>query len=67
MQAWPGAESVDHETGTRWDALRGRAVAGSLKGNDADAVPYFSIWDWALRLHYGKDTPIYPLELTTAT
>ena len=67
MQAWPGAESVDHETGTRWDALSGMAVVGSLKGETLTPVPYFSIWDWALRLHYGKDTPIYPLELTTAT
>ena len=60
-------ELTDRETGSRWDALSGRAVSGSLAGETLTPVPYFSIWDWALRLHYGKDTPIYPLELTTAT
>ena len=62
-----GTELIDRETGSRWDALRGRAVAGPLGGTILMPIPYFSIWDWALRLHYGKDTPIYPLELTTAT
>ena len=62
-----GTELIDRETGSRWDALRGRAVAGPLAGTILTPIPYFSIWDWALRLHYGKDTPIYPLELTTAT
>ena len=62
-----GTELTDRETGTRWDALSGRAISGSLAGETLTPVPYFSIWDWALRLHYGKDTPIYPIELTTDT
>jgi len=62
-----GAELTDRETGTRWDALSGRAVSGPLMGMKLTPVPYFSIWDWALRLHYGSDTPIYPTELTEAS
>lgn len=62
-----GTELMDRETGTRWDALTGRAVSGSLAGETLTPLPYFSIWDWALRLHYGADTLIYPLEPTPAT
>ena len=58
-----GSVLTDHETGTRWDALSGAAVSGPLAGTRLRPVPYFSIWDWALRLHYGKETPIYPLEV----
>ncbi len=62
-----GDELIDRETGSRWNALSGTAISGSLVGQTLTPVPYFSIWDWALRLHYGKDTPIYPTELTEAT
>ena len=58
-----GTELTDRATGTRWDALSGAAVSGPLAGVRLTTVPYFSIWDWALRLHYGKETPIYPLEV----
>lgn len=61
-----GNELTDHETSTRWDALSGEAVSGPLAGTRLTPVPYFSIWDWALRLHYGRETPIYPTELTEA-
>jgi hypothetical protein len=57
----------DAETGSTWDPLTGQATAGPLLGSNLEPTPYFSIWDWALRLHYGKDTPIYPLELTAST
>ena len=62
-----GTDLIDRETGSRWDGLSGKAISGSLAGETLTPVPYFSIWDWALRLHYGKDTPIYPVELTAAT
>ena len=62
-----GTELTDRETGTRWDALSGAAVSGPLAGTRLKPVPYFSIWDWALRLHYGKDTPIYPIDLVDVT
>lgn len=61
-----GTELTDRETGTRWDALSGAAVSGPLEGTTLTSVPYFSIWDWALRLHYGSDTPIYPVDLTSS-
>ena len=60
-----GLDLTDRETGSRWDALSGLATSGPLKGATLTPVPYFSIWDWALRLHYGKDTPIYPIEPVT--
>lgn len=60
-----GSELTDRETGTRWDALSGAAVSGPMAGARLRPVPYFSIWDWALRLHYGKETPTYPIEIPT--
>ena len=39
-----GTELTDRETGTRWDALSGVAVAGPLAGATLIPVPYFSIW-----------------------
>ena len=59
-----GTELTDRETGSRWDALSGLATSGPLEGATLTPVPYFSIWDWALRMHYGKDTPIYPVAMT---
>ncbi len=51
----------DAETGSTWDPLTGQATAGPLLGSNLEPTPYFSIWDWALRQHYGSDTPIFPL------
>ena len=62
-----GLDLTDRETGSRWDALSGLATSGPLKGATLTPVPYFSIWDWALRLHYGRDTPIYPIEIGSVT
>ncbi|MDE2767683.1 MAG: DUF3179 domain-containing (seleno)protein [Chloroflexota bacterium] len=62
-----GSELTDRETGTRWDGLSGAAVSGPMAGTRLRPVLYFSIWDWALRLHYGKETPIYPIDLVDAT
>ena len=39
-----GGELVDRETGTTWDPVRGRALAGPLVGEVLGIVPGFTIF-----------------------
>jgi len=42
----------DEQTGTTWDVTRGRAIAGALRGEVLQPVPWVSAYDWAwLRFH----------------
>ena len=49
---------LDVETGSTWDAERGIAVAGPLKGKALQAVPSLTAYDWAWRDFY-PDTSFY--------
>ena len=43
---------IDKETGTTWDATRGLAVGGPLKGKSLQPIPTLSSYDWAWRDFY---------------
>jgi len=49
---WQGDVLVDEETGSTWDAIRGLAIDGPLKGGSLRAVPNLSSYDWAWRDFY---------------
>ena len=38
---------IDAQTGSTWDVTRGIAIAGPLRGEVLQRVPYITAFDWA--------------------
>lgn len=43
----PPNSIIDAQTGSTWDATRGIAIAGPLRGEVLQRVPYITAYDWA--------------------
>lgn len=53
---YDGEYLIDHQTGSKWDPMRGIAVEGIYKGKSLQIVPSLSAYDWAWEDFYPNST-----------